>query len=44
MVNLTWKSTEGFGVFCSFFHVASLFSTGVENKKVGVNNEKALKL
>ena len=30
--------------FAAFFHVASLFSTGVDNKKVGVDNEKALKL
>ena len=28
--------------FVAFFHVASLFSTGVE--KVGVDNEKALEL
>jgi hypothetical protein len=26
--------------FVDFFHVASLFSTGVENKKVGVDNKK----
>ena len=26
--------------FVAFFHVASLFSTGVDNKKVGVDNEK----
>ena len=30
--------------FVAFFHVASLFSTGVVNKKVGVDNEKALEL
>ena len=30
--------------FVAFFHVASLFSTGVENKKVEVDNEKALEL
>ena len=30
--------------FVAFFHVASLFSIGVENKKVGVDNEKALEL
>ena len=30
--------------FVAFFHVASLFSTGVENKKVGVDNKKALEL
>ena len=29
--------------FAAFFHVASLFSTQ-DNKKVGVDNEKALKL
>ena len=30
--------------FVAFFHVASLFSTGADNKKVGVENEKALEL
>ena len=30
--------------FVAFFHVASLLSTGVDNKKVGVDNEKALEL
>ena len=30
--------------FVAFFHVASLFSIEVENKKVGVDNEKALEL
>ena len=30
--------------FVAFFHVASLFSTRVENKKVGVDNKKALEL
>ena len=30
--------------FVAFFHVASLFSTGVDNKKVGVDNEKAVEL
>jgi hypothetical protein len=30
--------------FVAFFRVASLFSTGVDNKKVGVDNEKALEL
>ena len=30
--------------FVAFFHVASLFSTGVGNKKVGVDNKKALEL
>ena len=29
--------------FVAFFHVA-MFSTGVDNGKVGVNNEKALEL
>ena len=30
--------------FVAFFHVASLFSTGVDNKKGGVDNKKALEL
>ena len=30
--------------FVAFFHVASLFSTRVDNKKVGVDNKKALEL
>ena len=30
--------------FVAFFHVASLFSTGVDNEKVGVDNEEALEL
>ena len=30
--------------FVAFFHVASLFSTGVDNKKLWVDNEKALEL
>ena len=30
--------------FVAFFHVASLFSTGVDNKKLGAVNEKALEL
>ena len=30
--------------FVAFFHLASLFSTGVDNEKVGVDNEKALEL
>ena len=30
--------------FVAFFHVASLFSTRVDHKKVGVDNEKALEL
>ena len=30
--------------FVAFFHVASLFSTGVENKKVEIDYEKALEL
>ena len=33
-----------FVAFCSFFHVASLFSTGVDNKKVGIDIKKALEL
>jgi hypothetical protein len=30
--------------FVAFFHVASLFSTGVDNEKVGIDNRKALEL
>ena len=30
--------------FVAFFHVASLLSTGVDNEKVGVDNEKAVEL
>jgi hypothetical protein len=30
--------------FVAFFHVALLFSTGVDNEKVGVDNEEALEL
>ena len=30
--------------FVAIFHVASLLSTGLDNKKVGVDNEKALEL
>ena len=30
--------------FVAFIHVASLLSTGVDNEKVGVDNEKALEL
>ena len=30
--------------FVAFFYVASLFSTGVDNRRVGVGNEKALEL
>ena len=30
--------------FVAFFHVASLLSTGVDNEKVEVDNEKALEL
>ena len=30
--------------FVAFFHVASLLSTGVDNEKVGVDNEIALEL
>ena len=30
--------------FVAFFHVASQLSTGIDNKKVGVDNEKALEL
>ena len=30
--------------FVAFFHVASMLSKGVDNEKVGVDNEKALEL
>ena len=30
--------------FLAFFYVASLLSTGVDNEKVGVDNEKAVEL
>ena len=30
--------------FVAFFHIASLFSTGLDNAKVGVDNEKAQEL
>ena len=30
--------------FVAFFHIASLLSTGVDNEKVRVDNEKALEL
>ena len=30
--------------FVAFFHVVSLFSTRVDNEKVGVDNKKALQL
>ena len=30
--------------FVAFFHIASLFSTGVDNRKVEVDNEKPLEL
>ena len=30
--------------FVAFFHVASLLSTGVDNQKVGLDNEKGLEL
>ena len=36
--------THGLLHFVAFFHVASLLSTGVDNEKVGVDNEKALEL
>ena len=35
---------QGLLHFVAFFHVASMFSTGVDNEKVGVDNEKALEL
>ena len=37
-------SSENLLHFVAFFHVASLLSTGVDNEKVRVNNEKALEL
>ena len=40
-LNFTHKSLLHFVVF---FHVVSLLSTGVDNEKVGVDNEKALEL
>ena len=30
--------------FVAFFHVALLFSTGIDDEKVGVDNEKAVEL
>ena len=33
-----------FVAFCSFFHVASLFATGADNKKGGLDNENGLEL
>ena len=43
--NHYWKSILIFLLhFVAFFHVASLFSTGVDNEKVGVDSEKALEL
>ena len=42
--SLTNKNKINLLHFVAFFHVASLFSTGVDNKKVGVDNEKALEL
>ena len=38
------RLTNTFLHFVASFHVASLFSTGVDNKKMGVDNEKALEL
>ena len=41
----SWHGKIGFLLhFVAFFHVASLFSTRVDNKKVGVDNKKALEL
>ena len=34
------KSSGDLLHFVAFFHVASLFSRGVDNKKVGIDNEK----
>ena len=41
---LPWLNNDLLLHFVAFFHVASLFFTGVENKKVGVDNKKALEL
>ena len=48
----SWNLVQFFGLkrynsllhFVAFFHVASLFSTGLDNEKVGLDNEKALEL
>ena len=49
--SVPFNSLKMFVAFCSFFHVASLMSIGVDNQKVwvdnrkaGVDNEKALDL
>ena len=44
MVTDAGLTIKNVNIFVAFFHVASLFSTGVDNKKVGVDNEKALEL
>ena len=44
MVLITALYKNGLLHFVAFFHVASLFSTGVDNKNVEVHNEKALEL
>ena len=40
----TIKEKQSLLHFVAFFHVASLLSTGIDNEKVGVDNEKALEL
>ena len=50
MLNMSRQFTEKIYMFALllyfivFFHVASLLSTGKDNEKVGVDNEKALEL
>ena len=41
-MNDSWLQWKNLVHFVAFFHVASLFYTGVDNEKVGVDNEKAL--
>ena len=43
-LNSTLVPNKSLFQFVAFFHVASLFSKRVDNKKVGVDNEKALEL
>ena len=49
-LNMTRYNNSDHGIyfsllhFAAFFHVYSLFFKGVDNKKVGVDNEKALEL
>ena len=44
LVRLSVDQTIHLLHFVAFFHIASLLSTGVDNEKVGVDNEKALEL